>query len=523
MDVLVLIMALLLPLAMAAAFLLGRYRRRPLPAELSAVTRQHLELFQGGQLSETAVASAKDRLRGLLEHGETAAVEASLRPGTTYLIQVRALAEIGTDDAGQILERQLQRRLSSDQVEQSWYWIDLACGLRTLQREQSMPHLLRCADRAADAPLSHFLAAETVCFLSFSGYLRQVETPLGQAALRVLHRALEGLRLGVQPQIVAEARLGEVIEGLWDHRPESVHPLVVRVFHEALRQVRRAPHLEILLAEETGELEAYHWQLSRLQALETALTDYLADAGPDLAVSLARAEPADQPDILQALVDLHADAGAVLLRLLPEGRCPHAALVVDALARSTDPRVGPFLRNWVCRQVPMDRRALKRRRAGSPRRGSVPASMPYPAILRALRGHPSAETESFLLLAAQDWDPAIRLAALGSLGWWEPCDRAGVLSVLHEGRRDPSGEVRQSARAALARLGERQALHWFRQALAAEDAPSIHEAIQVVVNEGLTFLWPDLDRLADASERDIAYHAREGLERLSEEHISRPG
>ena len=91
---------------------------------------------------------------------------------------------------------------------------------------------------------------------------------------------------------------------------------------------------------------------------------------------------------------------------------------------------------------------------------------------------------------------------------------------MQESRRDPSPEVRQAARAALARLGERQALQWFRQALTSEDAQHIHEAIQVIANEGLTLLWPDLDRLADSDDADIAYHAREALERLSEELVS---
>ena len=175
--------------------------------------------------------------------------------------------------------------------------------------------------------------------------------------------------------------------------------------------------------------------------------------------------------------------------------------------------------NW----VPMDRRAMKRRQASSPQRRSVAADLPYRAILRAFRGHPSAETESFLLLATQDWDPAFRVAAVGSLGWWEPVDRPGVLLCLQEGRRDPNPEVRQAARAALARLGERQALQWFRQAIYGQDAHGAHEAIQVVVAEGLTFLWPDLDRLADAEDRDLAYHAREALERFSEEMEGRKG
>src|SRR5215468_3993804 len=195
----VILMAVLLPVMLAAAFLLGRHwhRRQYVRDELSAVSRQHIDLFQGGQLSEAAVESAKARFRELLERGEVQAVEASLRPGTQYVVQVRALAELGTEDAGRILERQLHRRLSEDQIEQSWYWIDLANGLRSLNRSQSLPHLLRCAEAAGEIPLGHFFAAETVCFLGFPGYLRQPKTALGRAALRVLLRAMEGLRYGV--------------------------------------------------------------------------------------------------------------------------------------------------------------------------------------------------------------------------------------------------------------------------------------------------------------------------------------
>src|SRR5438105_8424208 len=234
------LLAILLPLLIAGTFLLTRhiYRRRGDGDELSPVSRQHIELFQGGQLSETAVESAKARFRELLERGEVGAVEASLRPGTQFVVQVRALAELGTEDAGQILERQLQRRLTEDQIEQSWYWIDLASGLRSLNRAESLPHLLHCAETAGELPLGHFFAAETACFLGFSGYLHEPASSLGRAALRVLHRTLEGLRCGVPPQVVPEARIGEMIEGLWDHRAEPVDPLTVRVLAEVLRFLR---------------------------------------------------------------------------------------------------------------------------------------------------------------------------------------------------------------------------------------------------------------------------------------------
>jgi len=516
----VVILILLLTMLLAAAFLLGRHlsRRQYLRDELSPVSRQHIDLFQGGHLSEAAVESAKARFRDLLERGEVAAVEASLRPGMLFVVQVRALAELGTEAAGHILERQLHRRLTDDQIEQSWYWIDLANGLRALNRSQSLPHLLRCAEHACDKPLGHFFAAETVCFLGFSGYLtHERRSPLGRAALRVLHLALEGLRCGVPPQVVTEARLGEVVEGLWDRRDGEPDPLVVRIFHESLRTLRRAPHAEGLLGIEAAEQEAFHWQVSRLAAVEPALGDYLQEAPARLCARLGHAGPLEQRDILLALNDLRAEAGTAVLSLLSQPDFTHADLAIEVLVWSKDARVSSWLREWTMQKVPMLRRSQKRRRALSPRKPSIPSEVPYREILYALRGHPSSQTEAFLLMAARDWDPAYRAAAVSSLGWWEPLSRPEVLMTLADARRDANPEVRQSARAALARLGERQALHWFRQTLLSEDPQRVHETIQLVAIEGLTLLWPDLDRLADAEDPDVAHHARESLERLCEE------
>ena len=518
-PVVILVIVVGLIVLLAAAFLLGRHlprRRYPLD-ELSAVTRQHIDLIQGGQINETAVESAKARFRMLLERGEVEVIEASLRPGTHYVEQVRALAEIGTDDAGKILERQLQRRLTEDQIEQFWYWIDLANSLRTLNREQSLPHLLRCAERAEEMPLGNFLAAETACFLGFAGYLRQPESSLGRAALRVLHRALEGLRMGVPPQVVAEGRLGEAVENLWDNLPEQVDPLVVRVLAEALRQLRRASNADVAFADEISEKEAYHWQMSRLAALEEVFKEYLKEAPGKLASALGSAEPAEQREILSALADLKADVAAAVLPLFERSDFSHAELAVEVLSWSRDPQVAAWLRTWVIRNVPVVQRAQRRRKALPGRHRSLPHGFPYQAVLHALRRHPSRETEMFLLLAARDWDPTYRAAALGSFGWWEPWHRPEVLMFLQESRRDPSAEVRQVARAALARLGERQALQTFRQALTSEDSQRVHEAIHAVSSEGITLLWPDLDRLADAEDVDIAHHAREALEVLCEE------
>src|SRR5439155_18163767 len=134
--------------------------------------------------------------------------------------------------------------------------------------------------------------------------------------LRVLRRALEGLRCGVPPQVVAEGRLGEVVENLWDNRPESIDPLLVRVFHEALRTLHRAPHAETLLAGDVSEQEAFSWQMSRLSALQPVLEEYLHDVAAPLARALPGAASARQRDLLLALADLRAEAGEVLLPLV---------------------------------------------------------------------------------------------------------------------------------------------------------------------------------------------------------------
>jgi HEAT repeat protein len=166
---------------------------------------------------------------------------------------------------------------------------------------------------------------------------------------------------------------------------------------------------------------------------------------------------------------------------------------------------------------------MKRLRAWSPRRPSIPPRFPYRAILLAMRGHPSPESEQFLLAATHDFDPTYRSAAVGSLGWWEPFARPEVLLHLQDARFDPNLEVRLAARAALARLGERQALLWFKQALSSDNRQRVLEAIEAIPREGLTLLWPDLDKLSETEEPELAYHAREALERLQEDLDQRLG
>jgi hypothetical protein len=511
--------ATLMPLVLAAVFLLGRcwQRLRSEEETLSDVSRQHLEIFQTGEYNEAAIEIVKRRFRVLFERGGEPAVEATIQPGPHFIYQVRALAEIGTDAAGRILERQLQRRLSDNQFEQACYWIDLAVSLRALNRQESLPHLLRCWEGARETPLGHYYAAETVCFLGFAGYLRQPETPLGQTSLRLLHRMVEGLRYGVSPLHILEARLGEIMETVWDHRPAGAAPLHVRIAHEALRLLRRAPHLKAMLREETAEHETLDWQFSRIASLESGLREFLKEAPAKLLVRVRSAQGAEQADVLRALNDLRVDAAAELLPLVRQTTCEHRPLMIDVLRWSRNPQAASWLCEYARAQVAMVKRARGRLHGETPRKPSLPEGIPYRNILQSLRGHPSVETEKLLVLACQDWDPLVRMAALSSLGWWEPLLLDEVRECLAKCRRDPSPEVRQTARAALARLGERGSLHWFRKALLADDPHQVADAAHLIANEGLTLLWPELDRLLDSDDPDIALHAREAVERLAEE------
>src|SRR5437660_6511969 len=131
------LVATLLPLLFLALYLLGRcwQRWRSQEEAVTDVSRQHFEILQSGEFNEAAVEVVKRRFRVLFEHGGERAVEKSIQAGSHFIYQVRALAEIGTDAAGRILERQLHRRLSENQLEQAWYWIDLAACLRLLNRQ----------------------------------------------------------------------------------------------------------------------------------------------------------------------------------------------------------------------------------------------------------------------------------------------------------------------------------------------------------------------------------------------------
>src|SRR5262249_38746007 len=104
-----------------------------------------------------------------------------------------------------------------------------------------------------------------------------------------------------------------------------------------------------------------------------------------------------------------------------------------------------------------------------------------------------------------------------AFGWWQPFDPAAVVTCLRAVRADAESGVGQAATGALARLGDRTAVDEFTAALAGEEPELRPAAARAVAAEGLTWLWPDLQAVADGRDPDTALVASESLERLREQ------
>jgi len=478
--------------------------RRPSHAgeSLSAVARQHLHLLRGGHLSQPALDAAKTEFRQLLEHGQFAQARTCVRPGLDFVVQVRALAEIGTDEAGRVLVHQLERRLSSDPVEQSWYWADVAGGLRELHRPDTLQLLLAKTPEALALPLGHLFAVELVCFDGFAEILETPFTTQGRSAARALLLALEGVRHGIVPAAaLVEGQLAELVARLVRDHPRGDDGLITRLVVESLRLGRRAEQF----TQCEGDEEAVRDQFQCLRECESDCRDLLDRAALRLPRALADAPYQEHRDILLAIDAIRADAGRVLLGLLGDTAYPYRCEAIRAMAWARDVSVRLQFVDGV--------RATANRRRW---RSGVPAGERVAAIL-SLRHHPSLDAEQVLMLAATAGDALIRPLALAALGWWEPVLRSEVTGLLRRARDGKDAESRHRARAALARLGERKAIGEMRLALADEDADRRKQAIELVADEGLTWLWPDLERLAGSDDTDVAFRAREAIERLRED------
>jgi hypothetical protein len=239
-------------------------------------------------------------------------------------------------------------------------------------------------------------------------------------------------------------------------------------------------------------------QAMRLWATGEHRAAWLAGAADRLLARFVAAGGEEQAAILRALFELRADVTR-LFPHLPDARSAWWADAVRALRWSQSAAAGPVLAGLALRLI---------RKPRDHARAAV--------VLTALRGHPCHESERALLRAAASPAGEVRVAALGSLGWWPPLDPDRVVKMLRVARTDPDADTRRAAVSALARLGERAALSEVVAGLTGEEPAIRADAAYRIAAEELTWLWPDLETATGSDDPDAALAAGEALERLRE-------
>lgn len=468
-------------------------------APISAIDRQHKHLLAGGRLGEAAVAATIARFRELLRNGRTAELERELRPGMDFALQVQALTRIGTVEASWVLERQLSRRLSRDPVEQTWYWADAASGLRQLCHAPALPALLHCADTAAGFPAGTVLAAEVVAFPNFSATLADMSGPLVRSALRAIVRVARGCREGaIDPGSMLAIGLGELFARLSETAPAIPDPWLTAAILEAERMSRRIGHWKRLLASDIQPLAER--QAMRLSETARRRAEWLRAAPARLLDRFSIASTDEKSAILLCLFEFRSNI-ICLFPHLPDRRVGWWVEAIRCLMWSQSSVAGPVLARQAS-ELMTSRRHYHL---------VVP-------LLATLRGHPCPESECVLLRAAATADSDLRQTAAAALGWWAPINPSSVMGVLRMLRTDSIHvETRRSAVAALARLGERSALQEIRDELLSEETAIRAATASRIAAEGLSWLWPDLQDVADSDDPQTSLAALEAIEQLREQ------
>jgi hypothetical protein len=471
--------------------------RQALPRpSVSAVERQHKHLLAGGSLSDSAVAAITERYRTLLSEGRTTEIERDLRPGTDFALQVQALSRIGTSEARDVLERQLTRTLSRNPIEQAWYWADLAAALRRLPHAPALPTLLVCADAAADLGAGAVLAAEVVAFPNFPETLSNLDGAMIHPALRLVARVSRSCREGtIELKSILQIGFGDLLANLSEKAPRLPDPWLTAAVLEAERFSRRLGHWSRALAPADRTLADR--QSTRLANSSRTRADWLTEAAERLMVRFQVAPTPEQAAILTCLRELRADPTR-LFPHLPDRRAAWWSEAIRGLCWSRSSVAGPVLAGLAGRLV------LRRRVV----RGVT--------VLQSLRGHACPEAEAVLLRAASLNEDQFRQAAASSLGWWPPFDPDMTVRTLRVLRTDPCPETRRAAVSALARLGERAALDEVRGELASEEPGIRISAAHRIAREELSWLWPELQDVAESEEGETALAAVEALETLRE-------
>ena len=511
--------ALVLLTLVASGLLLAlvRYLRQPQPAQAYESAffspQPHFEPLRPVFPSmEEAHASVSGAL-ALQSFGTTRA-----RPGHRCVEEVRRRCLDDFASAMNFLEGQLNRRVSENPVEQARYWIDMAEGLRILNLHESLPALLRRADDALSLPLADAFAIEVVSFTAFAEYLHDPLCVEGQAALRILRVAMESVRLGTSPPgVCAVAAFGDAVRRISENCPETANPRTVRVFLEALRYCRRNHHNAPEFRDDPVRRQTVRWQQAFMRDAEPIMREYLHEIGAELLHQVTQASGRAQLELLEVLAELRHDTEETMLSLLAKDDFVHREMAIRCLRWSKSASALTALCELARQGGSGERSGRWLRRLGVGKQ-EIPLSEVF-AALEALRGHPSLEAERILLTFLNRPEPEWRLSALRSLGWWEPLSRGEVLAAIRTARQDEHPELRRAALAVSARLGECAALQIIRDGMWRENPAPVRDAIQLCGNEGLSWLWPELDALTEADDATIATEAWDAIERVREEFL----
>jgi hypothetical protein len=472
-------------------------RRVITPLLVSPVERQHRHLAAGGQLGHDLVEATAQHFRELIQAGLIPQIEREIRPGTHFAVQIQALTELGTTEAVYLLDRLLSRSLTSDPVEQSWYWVDLAAGLRRLGATESLPSVLKCMQAAIELPAGVLLAAEAVAFPNFSSLLATPSTKSAQLAMAALALVARGCRLGtIEPGCMISAGLGELLNAVTECVPPTPNAWFCTAVLEAERLSKRLEHWRAFFS--STEAHQAELQSKRLNAVRLRRHQWLHTAKDQLLTCFSDASDDEQRNVLRFLYDLRAET-ADLFPVLPNYRISCWCEAIRCLTWSRSRRIGSMLtlqaQTWL---------------KSSSHRGHLTL------LLAALRGHPSPSAESVLLAGTTSTRPEVRRSALSSLGWWDPYSPEAVISRLRQCHLDADPQTRQAAVAALARLGDRTAFEELRSGLSSEEASIRTATARLIAQEELSWLWPDLECMTSCDDPIVAWTAYEALEQLRE-------
>ncbi|WP_020473997.1 HEAT repeat domain-containing protein [Zavarzinella formosa] len=508
-----LVSALILTMAASALYvgLSRRMRRRRRAASTGFMTpTPHFNRFDRTPEREAAHATVPGAIA--LNSSQPARV----RPGHRCMEEIRRRSHVDFVGALTFFEGQLHRRVSESPLEQVRYWMDLAEGMRNLNMHEAVPALLRRIDEALDLPSGEGFAVEVVSFPSFAEFLHDPLSREGQAGLRALRVVMEGIRMNRIPVgVYAEAAFGDAIRRLAENCPDATNPRLALVFIEAMRHCRQTYHTAPAFRDDPVRRQTVRWQNAFMRDAEAVMREYLHDLGVDMVRMLPAASGRGIKEILQAINELHIDSDEAALALLAEPDFPYRSEAISCLRWSRSAMTSSLLCALVTHATQGGRTPKWLRRLGVGQ--NVSSSADVETCILALRGHPGEETEKVLLACVVHPDVAWRQGALRSLGWWEPVRRAEVLGAIRVAKQDSQPQVRRAALAAAARLGECSALQTLREMLTRENLHQVQDAIQLCKNEGLSWLWPDLDLLTETDNPHIVSEAWEAIERIREE------